>query len=86
MAREWMIALREAKGLPLETMAKKCRCSTRLLYMVECGSLTHPDIASDIARAYDMTVHQFNKLVAERHRAFVIPARKAEPKCNFRFL
>ena len=80
MARKWMIEMRKAKGMNLQQMAEKCECSLRLLYIVECGSLTHPDIASNIARAYGMDVSQYNKLVAERHQAKVIPKYKPPRK------
>lgn len=78
--RNWMIEMREGKGLTLQEMAIRCDCSQKLLHIVECGSPTRPDIASNIARAYGMDVHQYNMLVVERHRARVIPKRKPAPR------
>ena len=80
--RDWMIALRREKQMSLRAMAVKVDCSRNLLYIVECGGITHPDIASDIARAYGMDVYQYNMIVAERHRARVIPKHKPKPKGN----
>ena len=85
IARQWMIDLREAKNFTLQQMAMLCECSIKLLHYVESGSFTHPDIASNIARAYGMNVHQYNMLVDEKHRARMIPPRKPAPKNNFRF-
>lgn len=77
--RDWMVRMREKKGLSLREMARICDCSRTLLYIVECGGITHPDIASDIARAYGMRVNQYNQLVATERKAKVIPAHKPKP-------
>lgn len=77
--RKWMIEMREEKGFSLRKMSVLCDCSRTLLYIVECGGITHPDIASDIARAYGMNVHQYNQLVSEERRAKVIPKHRPKP-------
>ena len=79
MARKWMVDLRERMGLAMEEMAQRCECSHGLLYMVESGSLTHHNIAARIARAYGMDVHQYNQLVADEHKARVLPRPKPKP-------
>lgn len=83
--RKWMVDMRQKKGLSLRAMSVLCDCSRTLLYIVECGGITHPDIASDIARAYGMDVHQYNMLVAENRRARVIPKHRPKPVDNSRF-
>lgn len=84
--REWMVDMRQKKGLSLRAMSALCDCSRTLLYIVECGGITHPDIASDIARAYGMDVHQYNMLVSESKQARVIPKHKPKPRDNSRFI
>lgn len=79
MTRNWMIKIREDRGLSLRGMAILCDCSVTPLYKVECGSITHPDIASDIARAYGVDVNHYNMLVADCHRAKEIPKHKPKP-------
>lgn len=80
--RNWMVDLREAKRKTIEDMAIICKCSRKLLHIVECGSITHPKIAADIARAYGMTTDQYNMLVDERHKAKAIPVFR-EPRKHF---
>lgn len=60
MKREYMIAFRESCGFELETMAKICKCSPKLLGMLEADDteVTHPKIARRIARAYRLTDEQ----------------------------
>lgn len=55
-----MIAFRESCGFELETMAKICKCSPKLLAMLEANDaeVTHPKIARRIARAYRLTDEQ----------------------------
>ena len=77
--RKWMVDMRNAQCKDLEEMAIECDCSRQMLYIIECGSITHPKIAATVARAYGMTTEQYNTLVAERHRASVIPVFK-EPR------
>lgn len=77
--RKWMVEIREKRGLSLRQMSTICDCSRTLLYIVECGGITHPDIASDIARAYGMNVQQYNQLVSEDHQAKVIPKHRPKP-------
>lgn len=79
MRREWMIAMRKKTGRTVEMMAAKCFCSAQLLRMVEGGHITHPDIASDIARAYHMSVKQFESLVDEKHHTGKIPPHREPP-------
>ena len=77
--RKWMVDMRNAQNKDLEQMAIECDCSRQMLYIIECGSITHPQIAAAVARAYGMTTEQYNTLVSERHRAAVIPVFK-EPR------
>ena len=71
-----MIDMRKAKGLTRQRMAVLSECSEDLIYQVEKGTPTHPDIASNIARAYGMNIEQYNQIVPEKHRANAIPKYK----------
>lgn len=55
-----MTAFRESCGIELETMAKICKCSPKLLGMLEANDaeVTHPKIARRIAGAYRLTDEQ----------------------------
>lgn len=79
-ARKWMKDMRQALGIPRANMARACKCSDYLLeIMEEYGAITHPDIASRIARRYGMDVHQYNQLVHPDRKARVLPAFKEPP-------
>lgn len=78
--RQWMIEKREALGLTRRQMAKKCMCSDTLLGMLEnADHITHPDIASQIAIEYDLTLDEYNSLVHEDRRVKEIPKKKQQP-------
>ena len=78
--REKMIAYREKRGYTINEMSAKCKCSVKLLEIVEHGGITHPDIAADIARAYKLSVKDYNTLVSEKNRVDKIPDPKPEPE------
>lgn len=78
--RKWMRKMREALGIEREKMAVACKCSDKLLeIMEEHGAITLPGIACRIARRYGMDVHQYNTLVHPDKKARVLPAWKEPP-------
>ena len=60
--RDWMVDLREARGLTLNDAAKSAGCSLGLLSIVERGWTTLPSIALDIARVYGMSRGQCEEI------------------------
>lgn len=78
--RRWMIEAREARGVDRQQMGMACGCSEELIYLLEeTGTVTHPEIAADIARYLGVGVDRYNELVHKSRRAMVIPA-KNQPK------
>lgn len=63
----WLRDQREKMGISIERMAKMCRVSVGLLRIVEDGSVTHPHIASRIAKQYRLSVSQYNAIVPKQH-------------------
>lgn len=83
--KDYMIQKREAQGLTVREMARKCECSFLLLDGLECEDFkyTHPNIAARIANAYGFSVPEYNKIVHKDHRVSQIPKPKAKPRrCN----
>lgn len=79
--RQWMIDMRNALGLSREKMARACKCSEKLLQIIEdFSAITQPKIAARIARMYGMDVHQYNLLVHPERRARVLPAWRDPPR------
>lgn len=79
--RQWLIDLREAKGVDRRKMAEKCECTyTMLLIMEENDAVTHPRIAARIADEYGITdVEKFNELIPRYRRVKAIPKREPKP-------
>lgn len=79
--RQWLIDLREAKGVDRRKMAEKCECTyTMLLIMEEDDAITHPRIAARIAEEYGITdVEKFNSLIPRDRRVSAIPKREPKP-------
>ena len=73
--KEFMVRKREALGLTLQQMAQKCDCSMGILSLLEEGDqdITHPYIASRVAKEYGLSVDEYNRLVHEKHRASKLP-------------
>ena len=83
--RDWLIALREGKGLGRRAMAEKCECSYTLLLMLEeDNEVTHPNIAARIADEYGITdVNKFNTLIPKNRSVLEIPKRVPKPTKEF---
>ena len=72
--RENLIKKREKRGLTQDQMARKCACSPRLIRGIEEEDwITHPDIASRLAKEYGFGVHTYNQLVHESRRVKELP-------------
>lgn len=78
--RNFMIEKRVRTGLTMEDMARRCECTRYLLDGLETGDIkvTHPNIAARIAKAYSLTVEEYEKLIPQNYRNGRIP--KAKPK------
>ncbi len=82
--KEFLTNKRNALGLDIEEMAKRCECSKRLLYMLEDGgNITHPEIAARIAKEYGLSLKEYNALVHEKHRAMRVPNPKKHKETNW---
>lgn len=68
--RECMTLQRKKKGVSIETMAKRCKCSVILLEMLEYDedAVTHPNIAARIAKAYGLNAKDAERLLPEIRR------------------
>lgn len=78
--REALIRKREAKHLTRDQMARKCQCSPRLIFGIEEEDwITHPDIASRMAKEYGFGIRTFNQLVHEDRRAEKLPESAPPP-------
>lgn len=72
--RENLTRKREARRLTREQMARKCKCSERLIAGVEEWDwITHPNIASRMAKEYGFGIRTYNQLVHEDKRAKALP-------------
>lgn len=72
--REALIKKREKLGLTQAQMARKCRCTERLIVGVEEDDwITHPKIAAWLAKGYGFGIRMFNQLVHESRREKVLP-------------
>lgn len=83
--REWMIKLREEKGLAVREMAMACGISMKLLAILEdLDGITHPNIATNIAVMYGMSVAQRNELCASDHhvQTLALPQKRPERKAD----
>ncbi len=79
--RETLIRRREKKGLSREQMAKRCKCSAALIYGIEeLDWITHPHIASRLAKEYGFGVKLFNQLVHENRRVKELPEPVMPPE------
>ena len=73
--RENLIRKREAKQLTQKKMAMLCKCSERLIVGIEEEDwITHPHIASRMAKIYGFGIRAFNQLVHEDRRVKELPA------------
>ena len=83
--KDFMIAKRESKGLTRRKMATRCECSEGLLALLEeeDKSITHPAIASRIAKEYGLSLDEYNRLVHKKHRADKLPKPQKKPVANF---
>ena len=79
--RQWLIDLRDNKGLTRRQMAKKCECTyTMLLIMEEDDAITHPRIAARIADEYGIKdVALYNSLIPRDRKVKKIPKRELKP-------
>lgn len=81
--RESLIKKREAKKLTQKQMAKKCACSERLIIGIEEEDwITHPHIASRMAKEYGFGIRTYNSLVSESKRAKELPAPVPPPNAK----
>ena len=74
--RTWLIKEREKRGMDRQEFGNACGCSAKLIEFLELGTPTHPQIAAAIARYLGGDVEKYNDLVAECHKARVIPKIK----------
>lgn len=66
--RDWMVKLREDRGMSLRDMAILCNISYRLMCgLEELDWITSPYIADMVAAGYGMNVVQRNALCAKKH-------------------
>lgn len=65
MERTWMEALREERYVSLRAAADAAKCSPTLLRIIEGGSVTLPEIAKRIGKAYGMTKEQVKEITCE---------------------
>lgn len=79
-SENWLREKRIAKGLTLSEMAKACQCSERLLDMLEHGYVTHPHIASRVAKRYGLKISEYNAIVPQEHRRTKLPDYIKPPK------
>lgn len=78
--RQWLIDKRKALGLSRKAMGRECKCSERLLEILELDDgITHPGIAAWVAFRYGLTVEQFNMLVSEGRQVQELPPPKEPP-------
>lgn len=81
--REDLIRKREAKGLTQAEMAKKCRCSERLIIGIEEEDwITHPEIAAWLAKGYGFGIRTYNQLVHKDRQKKKLPEPKEPPKSD----
>lgn len=81
--REELMRKREAKQLTQAQMARKCKCSERLIVGIEEEDwITHPDIASRMAKEYGFGIRTYNQLVHEDRRAKELPKPVQPPSAQ----
>lgn len=80
--RQWLVDLREKKGIDRRKMAEICECTyTMLTIMEEENAITHPKIAAIIADKYGITdVKLYNSLIPKEHASKKIPKCEPMPK------
>lgn len=72
--RENLTRKREARRLTRKQMAIRCGCSERLIAGIEEDDwITHPNIASRMAKEYGFGIRTYNQLVHEDRRAKALP-------------
>lgn len=62
MERQWMVELREARYPTLKEASDAAKASPTLLRIIEEGSVTLPEIAKGIGKAYGMTAAQVKEI------------------------
>ena len=65
MARDWMIALRQARYASLRDAAKAAGLHLDTLEIVEAGGVTGPGIARRIGKTYGMSRDQVNEITCQ---------------------
>ena len=81
--REELMRKCEAKQLTQAQMARKCKCSERLIVGIEEEDwITHPDIASRMAKEYGFGIRTYNQLVHEDRRAKELPKPVQPPSAQ----
>ena len=66
--QEKMKAYREKHGYSIEKMSRKSGASATLLNMLEYGNVTHPKIAEQVGKAYELSKEDIYKLMPENYR------------------
>ena len=61
----WMRRMRERQGLTVADMARKCRCSIRLLHILEEGGETLPGMVLQIGEVYGMNETQMAAILCD---------------------
>lgn len=73
--QEKMKVYREKHGYSIEKMSRKSGASAALLNMLEYGNVTHPKIAEQVGKAYELSKEDIYELMPENYR----PGENYEP-------
>ena len=80
--QEKMKTYREKHGYSIENMSRKSGASDVLLRMIERGNVTHPKIAKQIGKAYELNKEDIYELMPENYR----PGEKYDPERYVEFV
>lgn len=64
----WIRDYRRRYGLAREALGRLAKCSGELIYILECGGVTHPGIADRIASVCGAGRDERNSIIAEEHQ------------------
>lgn len=64
----WIRDYRRRYGLAREALGGLAKCSGELIYILECGGVTHPGIADRIASVCGAGRDERNSIIAEEHQ------------------
>lgn len=64
----WIRDYRRRYGLAREALGRLAKCSGELIYILECGGVTHPGIADRIASVCGAGRDERNSITAEEHQ------------------